>query len=93
MAFFKRTPKISKADHDAAMAVLANLAANLEQERDEALRQIKAYRALALQRARKIGELQAENEVLRVDADKYRRSRANLKQFRKPVQQEEMARV
>lgn len=82
MAFFERTPKISKADHDAAMAVLANLAANLEQERDEAVRQIKAYRALALQRARKIGELQTENEVLRVDADKYRRSRADLKQFR-----------
>lgn len=78
MAFFKRTPKISKADHDAAMAKLAKANVDLEQE-------VRALDALAAKYKRERDAARIEAVDNADDAAKYRRSKANLKQFRKAV--------
>lgn len=75
MAFFKRTAKISKADHDAAMAKLAKANVDLEQE-------VRALDALAGKYKRERNAARLEALANADDAAKYRRSVANLKQFK-----------
>ncbi|WP_397586767.1 hypothetical protein [Sphingobium fuliginis] len=66
---------ISKKKHEAALALMAK--ANVDQESRIAIENERGnhYRDLYL-------EAQAKLDALRSDAEKHRRSRANLKQFR-----------
>lgn len=77
---------ITRKKHEAALALMAKANVDLEQE-------VRALDALAGKYKRERNAARLEALANADDAAKYRRSRANLKQFRKPVQQEEMARV
>jgi len=77
--FWKKKETVSRAEYDAALIKISSLQADVAGQTDACKSLARRLAVVTEQR----NSARAEAEANKVDADKYRRSRANLKQFRK----------